>query len=77
MAELELVSDHSVFSHAKETLVQQTITRTIHVWGKTAEHLQQTANIDDELIIDGKLSYLNNKNKHQLIDAHQVIQVSS
>lgn len=76
MAEATIESHHSVYSPSKDAIVQHSINRTIHIWGKSAQHLAENGITGQELIVDGKLSYLNNKSKHQLIDAHQVIKIA-
>tara|TARA_R110000737_G_scaffold15284_3_gene31806 strand:+ start:3161 stop:3814 length:654 start_codon:yes stop_codon:yes gene_type:complete len=73
LTEIIIESKQYVFS----TITQQshivTIQRPVHVWGKQALYLAEHGKMNDQLIVDGKLSYLNNKNKNQFIDAHQAV----
>lgn len=63
--------------HVYSTITQQahviTVQRPIHIWGKQAQYLAEHGKINDQIIVDGKLSYLNNKDKNQFIDAHQAV----
>jgi len=73
LAELTLRSNFFVHSPITQELKNITIERPIHIWGKQAVYINEQATLGDELVIDGKLNYLNNSNKYQLIDCHQVI----
>lgn len=82
---LKTTENNKVFAEATLSFTQQTISthnqqkhtftldRPIHVWGKQAQYLSDKASIGDKLIIEGKLSYLNNAEKSQFIDAKQII----
>jgi len=76
LAEITLTSKLNVYS----TLTQQhhtfTIERPIHIWGKQALNIAEHGKRNDQIIVDGKLSYLNTKNKSQFIEAHQAILLS-
>lgn len=76
LAEITLTSKLNVYS----TLTQQhhtfIIERPIHIWGKQALNIAEHGKRNDQIIVDGKLSYLNNKNKSQFIEAHQAILLS-
>ena len=52
------------------------IQRPVHIWGKQALYLAEHGKRNDQIIVDGKLSYLNNKNKNQFIDAQQAVLIS-
>jgi len=58
----------------KHTLI---IERPVHIWGKQAQYLAEKAQQGDEVIIEGKLSYINNGRKSQFIDAKQILLVQS
>jgi len=73
LAELTLLLNFFVHSPVTQELKNIEIERPIHIWGKQAAYLNEQAEFGDQLIIDGKLSYLNNASKSQLIDCHQVI----
>lgn len=72
-AEIFIKSNYQVYSPVTQLSHIVSIERPIHVWGKQATYLQHNANQYDHIIIDGKLSYLNNTSKSQFIDAHQAV----
>jgi single-stranded DNA-binding protein len=45
----------------------------VHIWGKQAHYIKDKAELGDQLVVDGRLSYLNDSKKSQFIDSHQVI----
>lgn len=73
LAEAHVLTNFFTFSPITQELRSLEISRTLHVWGKQALYLSEQGNIGDELIVDGKLSYLNNNEKSQLLDAHQIV----
>ena len=73
LTEVILESKQHVFSAITHQSHVVTIRRPVHVWGKQAIYLAEHGKINDQIIVDGKLSYLNNKNKNQFIDAHQAV----
>ncbi|GAA6204856.1 single-stranded DNA-binding protein [Thalassotalea sp. SU-HH00458] len=73
LAELRLAINFYSFSPVTQELRSISVERTVHVWGKQAAYLKDNANVDDELIINGRLSYLKDATKSQLIDAQDVI----
>jgi len=82
---LKTTENNKVFAAATLSFTQQTISahnqqkhtftleRPLHIWGKQAQYLADKASVGDKLIIEGKLSYLNNAEKSQFIDAKQII----
>jgi len=73
LAELELDINYYAFSPITKELRNISIKRKVHVWGKQAEYLKNNAKHEDEIIVDGKLSYINNEAKSQFIEAHQIV----
>jgi single-stranded DNA-binding protein len=73
LAELTLSINFLVHSSVTQELKNIEIKRPIHIWGKQASYINDQAKMGDQLVIEGKLSYLNNSNKSQLIDCQQVI----
>lgn len=73
LAEFSIEMNFYVFSPITNELRSIDIIRPIHVWGKQAQFLKDNAISGDEIIVDGKLSYLNNKTKSQFIDSHQIV----
>jgi single-stranded DNA-binding protein len=73
LVELTLLSNFLVHSPITQELKNIEIKRPIHIWGKQATYINEQAKIGDQLVIEGKLSYINNTKKSQLIDSQQVI----
>lgn len=61
-----------IYSNIKQTSQFLTIKRAVHVWGKQAKYLNEHAQIGDNLLIEGKLNYLNDAEKAQFIEAKMV-----
>ncbi|MFT5295135.1 MAG: single-strand DNA-binding protein [Colwellia sp.] len=70
---LDLTINHLVYSPITQKTQNISIERSVHLWGKQAHYVKDKAQKGDQLIVDGKLNYLNNSNKSQFIDAHQVV----
>lgn len=73
LAEITIASNQQVYSVITQQIHHVSVQRPIHVWGKQALYLAEHGKANDQIIVDGKLSYLNNKNKNQFIDAHQAV----
>lgn len=73
LVELNLTINHLVYSPITQQTKNISIERCVHVWGKQAHYLQEKGKLGDQIIVDGKLSYLNTNKKAQFIDAQQVI----
>ncbi len=73
LAEVIVESKQHIYSAITQQSYVVTIKRPVHVWGKQALYIAEHGKINDQIIVDGKLSYLNNKNKNQFIDAHQAV----
>lgn len=73
LTEVIIESKQQIFSAITQKNHIVTIQRPVHIWGKQALYLAEHGKINDQIIVDGKLSYLNNKNKNQFIDAHQAV----
>lgn len=59
---------HQVNSMANHQPVEHILQRPIHLWGKQATYLAEKMKVDDDIILEGQLSYLNNSTKSQYID---------
>jgi len=70
---LNLTINHLVYSPVTQLTQNISIERSVHIWGKQAHYVKDKAKRGDQLVVDGKLSYLNNSKKSQFLDAHQVI----
>lgn len=71
--EIIIESKQNIYSSLTQQSHIVAVQRPIHVWGKQALYIAEHGKINDQIIVDGKLSYLNNKNKNQLIDAQQAV----
>ena len=61
--------DYSVDKQCWQT---HKVEREVHVWGKQAQYLVENAQLGDNVIVEGKLSYLATADKKQFIDAKMV-----
>ncbi|MBA6328167.1 single-stranded DNA-binding protein [Colwellia sp. MB02u-6] len=73
LTEVIVESKQHIFSTITPQSHVVTIQRPVHVWGKQALYLAKHGKKHDQIIVDGKLSYLNNKDKNQFIDAQQAV----
>lgn len=72
-AEGIIETSHQYYSKSNKQFVDYKITRPFHIWGKQAVYLSEHAKIDDNLVLEGQLSYLKNATKSQYIEAQQCI----
>lgn len=61
--------DYSVDKQCWQT---HKVEREVHVWGKQAQYLVENAQLGDNVMVEGKLSYLATADKKQFIDAKMV-----
>jgi single-stranded DNA-binding protein len=61
-----------VYSNNKQAFHRVNIERPIQLWGKQAQHLCDTAKVDDKLVIEGRLAYSKDSDKAQFIDGKNV-----
>jgi single-strand DNA-binding protein len=73
LTEVIVESKQHIFSTVTHQSHVVTIHRPVHVWGKQALYLAEHGKRNDQIIVDGKLSYMNNKDKNQFIDAQQAV----
>ncbi len=73
LAELQLNLNFYTYSPITHELRSIDINRIVHIRGKHATSLHEKALKGDEIIIDGKISYLKDSTKSQLIDAQHAI----
>ena len=76
LTEITIESEQQIFSIITHKYHVVKIQHPVHIWGKQALYLAEHGKINDQIIVDGKLSYLNNKNKNQFIDAQQAVLIS-
>jgi single-stranded DNA-binding protein len=72
-SEVMIESKQEIYSSLTQKSHLVTVQRPIHIWGKQALYIAAHGKLNDQIIVDGKLNYLNNNNKNQFIDAHQVV----
>ncbi|MBA6352550.1 single-stranded DNA-binding protein [Colwellia sp. BRX9-1] len=70
---LNLTVNNLVYSPITQQTQNISIERSVHIWGKQAHYIKDKAELGDQLVVDGRLSYLNDSKKSQFIDSHQVI----
>ncbi|MFT5756219.1 MAG: single-strand DNA-binding protein [Alteromonadaceae bacterium] len=73
LAEIKIHINHLVYSPITQQVNSLKIERLIHVWGKQAHYLNEHVQPGDQVVIEGKLSYFNNVDKSQFIEAQQVV----
>lgn len=73
LGEGHLTIKHQILSPITQQEQTFTLTRPFHVWGKQAEYLHEHAQVGNQMVIEGKLSYFNNANKAQFIEAQQTV----
>ncbi|NMP30553.1 single-stranded DNA-binding protein [Thalassotalea sp. M1531] len=72
LATFEISICHHAFSeHKSESLIHH-VKRPVQLWGAQAQNIAQQAKQGDNVIVEGRLSYANNQQKSQQIDASQV-----
>ncbi|SET39316.1 single-stranded DNA-binding protein [Thalassotalea agarivorans] len=77
LAEFSVCIKHAVVSPVNKELKHFDVTRLVHVWGKQAEYISTQAQEGEKVVIDGKLSYLNDDNKTQFIECRQIDLIKS
>lgn len=72
LAEFTVTSNFYAVSPVTKEERNISIERTVHVWDRQAEYIANNAKNNDEVIIEGKLNYLNNDKENQLIDCKYI-----
>lgn len=72
LAQMNITINHQDYLVDKQCWQNHTVERELHVWGKQALYLVEKAQIGDNLMIEGKLSYLATADKTQFIEAKTV-----
>ena len=68
LAQVNITINQRIYSINKQCWQNISIERELHVWGKQAEYIVDHALIGDNVMVEGKLSYLTSGNKAQFID---------
>ena len=72
LAQVNIIISHQDYSVDKQCWQNHTVERELHVWGKQAQYLVENAQVGDNVMIEGKLSYLATADKTQFIEAKAV-----
>jgi len=72
LAQAKIAINHQVYSFDKQCWQNHKVEREIQVWGKQAQHLVDKAQLGDNVMVEGKLSYLSTADKTQFIEAKTV-----
>ena len=73
LAEFTVTINEPGFTESDKNFKGQKIERLIHLWGKSAEYFASKAQTNEQLLIEGSVSYVSNNKKQQFIDAKKVI----
>jgi len=73
LAEFQISISHQVHSPVTQNIHTFNLERLVHVWGKQAHYLKEHAQINDQVVIEGRLNYFTNATKSQFIEAKQVV----
>ena len=71
-AQANILLKQLVYHIEKQSWNTIPVERTIHLWGKQAQYLADNGRINDEVIIEGKLSYATDNTKVQFIDTKKL-----
>lgn len=77
MAELSLTVKHQIVSPVSGKKQEFKLSRLVHVWGKQAQFIANNAQEGSQLVVEGKLSYQNDQQKSQFIEAKQTVVLKS
>ena len=72
LAQVNITISQQDYSIEKQCWQNHMVERELHVWGKQAQYLVENAKVGDNVMIEGKLSYLATADKRQFIEAKTV-----
>lgn len=72
LTQANIIINQHIYNTDKQVWQTITVERSIHLWGKQAQHLAENGDVGDELMLEGKLSYTGGANKEQFIEAKSV-----
>jgi len=72
LAQMSMTINQSVYSADKQCWQNHKVERELHVWGKQALYLVENAQLSDNIMVEGKLSYLATADKTQFVEAKSV-----
>ena len=73
MAQVNITINQHVYAIDKQKWQNILIERELHVWGKQAQGLVEKAMLGDNIVVEGKLSYLATAAKTQFIEGKTII----
>ncbi|OUS23901.1 hypothetical protein A9Q98_14305 [Thalassotalea sp. 42_200_T64] len=73
LAEFTVTINEPGFVESDHHFKGQKIQRLVHLWGKTAEYFASKVKDNEQLLIEGSVSYVSNNKQQQFIDAKRVI----
>ena len=71
-AQVNITIKYQEFSPIKQSKQSYNVARSLHCWGKQALELKEQAIMGNAIVIEGKLSYSNNREKSQYIEGKKV-----
>ncbi|MFD2165594.1 single-stranded DNA-binding protein [Thalassotalea euphylliae] len=72
LAAFDVSIHHFAYAEHKQTMVAHQVSRPVQVWGQQAKYLAEHGKEGATVIIEGRISYANNQQKSQQIDASNV-----
>lgn len=72
LAQMTIVINQKNYAIDKQSWQNLQVEREVHVWGKQAQYLVENAQLADNVMIEGKLSYFTTSDKQQFIEAKTV-----
>lgn len=72
LAQVSITINQQSYSVDKQCWQNHKVEREVHVWGKQAQYLVDNAQLGDNVMVEGKLSYLATADKRQFIEAKAI-----
>jgi len=72
LAQVNITINQQDYSVDKQCWLNHRVERELHVWGKQAQYLVENAKVGDNVMVEGKLSYLATAQKSQFIEAKTI-----
>jgi single-stranded DNA-binding protein len=69
LVQVNITINQQDYSVDKQCWQNHKVERELHVWGKQAQYLVENAQVGDNVMVEGKLSYLATAQKEQFIEA--------
>lgn len=72
LAQVHIQINQQVYAIEKQSWQSVIVERELHVWGKQAQYLVENAEQNDNVMVEGKLSYLTTAEKTQFIEGKTI-----